>query len=72
MFALNWIFTKPYEIQNAGGGDRTHTTLRSLDFESSASASSATPAGEGYRFALGACRASGKAQLFSSREIKLN
>src|SRR5438093_8691241 len=28
----------------AGGGDRTHTILRSLDFESSASASSATPA----------------------------
>jgi hypothetical protein len=30
--------------ENAGGGDRTHTILRSLDFESSASASSATPA----------------------------
>jgi hypothetical protein len=29
---------------NAGGGARTHTILRSLDFESSASASSATPA----------------------------
>ena len=28
----------------AGGGDRTHTILRSLDFESSASANSATPA----------------------------
>jgi hypothetical protein len=28
----------------ADGGDRTHTTLRSLDFESSASASSATSA----------------------------
>jgi hypothetical protein len=28
----------------AGGGDRTHTPLRVLDFESSASASSATPA----------------------------
>jgi hypothetical protein len=28
----------------AGGGARTHTILRSLDFESSASASSATPA----------------------------
>jgi dodecin len=27
-----------------GGGARTHTILRSLDFESSASASSATPA----------------------------
>jgi hypothetical protein len=31
-------------VENAGGGDRTHTILRSLDFESSASASSATPA----------------------------
>ena len=30
--------------ETAGGGDRTHTILRSLDFESSASASSATPA----------------------------
>jgi hypothetical protein len=27
----------------AGGGARTHTTLRSLDFESSASADSTTP-----------------------------
>ena len=31
-------------IRIAGGGARTHTILRSLDFESSASASSATPA----------------------------
>ena len=30
--------------EDAGGGARTHTTLRSLDFESSASANSATPA----------------------------
>src|SRR5205807_10481393 len=30
--------------KNAGGGVRTHTILRSLAFESSASASSATPA----------------------------
>ena len=30
----------------AGGGARTHTILRSLDFESSASANSATPARE--------------------------
>jgi hypothetical protein len=29
---------------NAGGGDRTHTLLPVLDFESSASANSATPA----------------------------
>ena len=28
----------------AGGGARTHTALRPLDFESSASANSATPA----------------------------
>src|SRR2546423_9411634 len=44
----------------AGGGARTHTILRSLDFESSASASSATPAGEGYRSALRARGASEK------------
>ena len=31
-------------MAGAGGGDRTHTPLRVLDFESSASASSATPA----------------------------
>jgi hypothetical protein len=30
--------------ESAGGGARTHTILRSLDFESSASANSATPA----------------------------
>ena len=30
----------------AGGGARTHTILRSLDFESSASANSATPASQ--------------------------
>ena len=30
--------------KTAGGGARTHTILRSLDFESSASANSATPA----------------------------
>src|SRR6476620_1633236 len=35
--------TAPVE-RSAGGGDRTHTILRSLDFESSASANSATPA----------------------------
>ena len=40
----------------AGGGDRTHTILRSLDFESSASASSATPAAKGssYKVETGA------------------
>src|SRR5437773_2278029 len=37
-------FRSPLFAQAAGGGDRTHTILRSLDFESSASASSATPA----------------------------
>ena len=31
-------------VADAGGGNRTHTLLRELDFESSASASSATPA----------------------------
>lgn len=34
----------PMSIGDAGGGSRTHTSLRTLDFESSASASSATPA----------------------------
>ncbi len=33
--------------ENAGGGDRTHTPLREPDFESGASASSATPACRG-------------------------
>src|SRR5216110_3708033 len=37
-------FRSPLFARTAGGGDRTHTILRSLDFESSASASSATPA----------------------------
>ena len=32
--------------ESAGGGGRTHTLLRVLDFESSASANSATPAGK--------------------------
>lgn len=31
--------------EDTGGGTRTHTSLRTLDFESSASANSATPAG---------------------------
>jgi hypothetical protein len=52
--------------RSAGGGARTHTILRSLDFESSASASSATPAGEGYRFAPDAVRASEIAAGFAS------
>ncbi len=36
----------------AGGGNRTHTLLREPDFESGASASSATPAllGQGYDY----------------------
>ena len=38
--------------ENAGGGDRTHTILRSLDFESSASASSATPAAKGSSYKI--------------------
>ncbi len=34
----------PYQIKSAEGGTRTHTSCRTLDFESSASASSATSA----------------------------
>src|SRR5439155_8057329 len=34
----------PSVRESAGGGARTHTALRPLDFESSASANSATPA----------------------------
>src|SRR4030095_10344542 len=34
----------PGSRKTAGGGARTHTTFRPLDFESSASANSATPA----------------------------
>src|SRR5438094_5697051 len=37
-------FRSPLFARTAGGGAPTHTILRSLDFESSASASSATPA----------------------------
>ncbi len=33
-----------FDIRSADGGDRTHTHLRELDFESSASANSATSA----------------------------
>ena len=36
--------TKRYKNLSTGGGTRTHTSLRTLDFESSASANSATPA----------------------------
>src|SRR6476620_10435108 len=46
----------------AGGGDRTHTPLRVLDFESSASASSATPAfraGQKLRRSSRACKPRG-------------
>lgn len=35
------------KMKDAGGGARTHTPLRTQDFESSASANSATPAGSG-------------------------
>jgi hypothetical protein len=34
----------PVDLRSADGGDRTHTHLRELDFESSASANSATSA----------------------------
>ena len=37
-------FSHPASNELAGGGARTHTALRPLDFESSASANSATPA----------------------------
>ena len=39
---LDWILG--FQTCFADGGDRTHTLLRELDFESSASASSATSA----------------------------
>ncbi len=38
------VFRLPAKKNSAGGGDRTHTPLREPDFESGASASSATPA----------------------------
>ena len=44
MAAHEWIWQWVKIRKNAGGGNRTHTLLRELDFESSASASSATPA----------------------------
>jgi hypothetical protein len=51
---------------DAGGGARTHTILRSLDFESSASASSATPAaGKSENTVSGkACKPSRKIDIF--------
>ena len=56
MFAIANFQKITYETEYAGGGDRTHTILRSLDFESSASASSATPAAKGssYKIETGA------------------
>src|SRR2546429_7443839 len=43
--ASTFGFPSPNGEGATGGGVRTHTLLRVLDFESSASASSATPAG---------------------------
>src|SRR5207237_1905874 len=56
----------------AGGGARTHTILRSLDFESSASASSATPAaikkaGEKLQTPAESSRASDQVRIDSSQ-----
>src|SRR5262245_52095689 len=42
--AFVFFLVKSCFRETAGGGARTHTILRSLDFESSASANSATPA----------------------------
>src|SRR5438034_5290025 len=61
----------------AGGGARTHTILRSLDFESSASASSATPALGGKTIrdshissTSSRCRLRCPQRIFRSRESK--
>src|SRR5438876_8577158 len=55
----------------AGGGARTHTILRSLDFESSASANSATPAaikaGEKLQTPAESSRASDQVRIDSSQ-----
>ena len=50
-------------VEYAGGGNRTHTLLREPDFESGASASSATPAMEGIimQYARGAKRGGNRA-----------
>src|SRR5258708_39051688 len=42
--SIKFSFVRDSVRRCAGGGARTHTILRSLDFESSASANSATPA----------------------------
>ena len=42
--AASGCFQKQRHLRGTGGGTRTHTTLRSPDFESGASANSATPA----------------------------
>ena len=44
-FAMSGGETAGHESNGAGGGGRTHTQLPVRDFESRASASSATPAG---------------------------
>lgn len=57
------------ESDGAGGGDRTHTPLRVLDFESSASASSATPAfraGQKLRSSSRACKPRGGPRISRS------
>src|SRR5712664_2316500 len=46
--------------KRAGGGARTHTALRPLDFESSASANSATPAFEKNGTIRPLCRSSSR------------
>ncbi len=53
---------------SAGGGDRTHTTLRSRDFKSRASASSATPA----RLILRGRRTRGRRHRFLNKRVVLS
>jgi hypothetical protein len=52
----------------AGGGARTHTTLRPLDFESSASASSATPAIEGLNLQARTRSSTSRQTIFSDTQ----
>ena len=53
---------RPTSNEIAGGGARTHTALRPLDFESSASASSATPATRKNGTILPSCKSSSGAK----------
>src|SRR6266576_6734023 len=75
--SLEVTTVKTDSARSAGGGARTHTALRPLDFESSASANSATPALGGKTIrnsrissTSSRCRVRCPQRIFRSRESK--